>query len=124
MALFWISYASVVNASEWAKSYYFKDEVNGWPDSEADSVLQTDDGGYILAGTVRAPNSYIWVSKIDSEGKVLWRKGFDMAPSGGWVPVDKACCLRKTADGGYIVAGRLKIDKDNWRDDMFVLKLN
>ncbi len=120
-ALAWVSFPSLVSASGWAKSYYLKDEVNLWPDSEVNSVLQTDDGGYILAGTVRAPKSYIWVSKLDSEGKVLWIKGFDE----GEINSMKACCLRKTADGGYIVAGKFRIDKeDNWRDNMFVLKLD
>ena len=127
VALIWSNTPTNAGTLTWAKSYYFTNpDLNQWSNIVANSILQTDDGGYIVAGTAFASNSCIWVSKLDDNGEISWLKGYDMSSYGGGIYVlnDKLNCIKKTADGGYILAGRIKIDGDNWSDDMFVLKLN
>jgi hypothetical protein len=49
------------------------------PENTGTSVVQTPDGGYILAGTVRSvnspfPDSDLFLVRTDSHGKELWRR--------------------------------------------------
>jgi len=64
------------------------------------SILQSSDGGYILAGVVCGyayPDFYLL--KTDASGNQLWSRTF-----GG--NLDDWCnCVQQTSDGGYILAG-------------------
>ena len=71
----------------------------------ANSIQQTTDGGYIVAGNTRfsgGTTSVAWVCKIDGSGNVVWEKAYDRGISGG----DFAYSIQQTTDGGYIVVGR------------------
>jgi hypothetical protein len=64
-------------------------------------VLQTADGGYILAGTVSSasdPSLDAYILKTDESGNQQWDNSF------GGAEDDQIRCIRETA-GGYIVAG-------------------
>lgn len=72
------------------------------------SVQQTADGGYIVAGYTNSNNGDVsgrrgsydyWVVKLDSAGTITWQKCL-----GGTVS-DYGQSIRQTSDGGYIVAG-------------------
>lgn len=74
----------------------------------ANSIYQCFDGGYILAGQTRSTDIDFsdnhgsfdaWVIKLDSSGKVEWRKCF------GGTDEDGANSVIQTSDGGYAVAG-------------------
>ncbi len=85
------------------------------------SVQQTEDGGYILAGTTTTYfKGYLynfWVVKIASDGIIEWERSFGGADS------EWGYSIIQTDDGGYIVAG----DKFIWSDkayDFWVLKLS
>jgi hypothetical protein len=73
---------------------------------EADSVIQTSNGGYTLAGTTNSlsDETYIphdcWLVKTDSNGNMKWNKTYDN--DGG---SDGANSLVQTSDGGYTLAG-------------------
>jgi len=73
---------------------------------EADSVIQTSDGGYMLAGTTNSLSDEIyiphdcWLVKTDSNGNMEWNKTYDN--DGG---SDGANSLVQTSDGGYTLAG-------------------
>ncbi len=65
----------------------------------ADSIKQTSDGGYIMAGSTSAgSNTNIWLVKIDAIGNEEWNKTFG---TGGDIADD----VTQTSDGGYILFG-------------------
>jgi hypothetical protein len=93
--------------------YFIKTDVNGdtlWTktfggndDSDMDwgnSVVQTSDGGYIIAG-VTGSDRHLDVSfiKTDSNGDTLWTKAY------GGSGNDRGNSVAVTKDGGYIIAG-------------------
>jgi carbamoylphosphate synthase small subunit len=66
---------------DWQKKY----EV-GSSNSSAETVQQTTDGGYIVAGAASYIISFadlldnssadLWVAKLDSDGDIEWQKGY------------------------------------------------
>ncbi|MBD3232518.1 MAG: T9SS type A sorting domain-containing protein [candidate division Zixibacteria bacterium] len=82
----------------------------------AQSVHQTFDGGYILAGYSNNGDIDFYVVKIDSDGDAIWSGIYGQ--NGG--ADEFAFCVRQTLDGGYIVAGRTT----NNGDDFYLVKTN
>ena len=75
---------------------------------EAQSIQQTTDGGYIVAGNSASNDGDVtgnngmrdyWVVKLDTVGNINWQKSL-----GGSLN-DEAYSIQQTTDGGYIVAG-------------------
>jgi hypothetical protein len=96
---------------QWAKTY------GGAGDDRAYSVQQTSDGGYILAGETRsfgAGGSDIFLIKTDANGDVQWAKAY------GGTDNEWAYSVQQTSDGGYIVAGTMRISLTNY--DIFLIK--
>ena len=68
------------------------------------SIQQTTDDGYILAGDTKSFGAGFydnWVLKLDSNGNVIWQKTY------GGMSDDYTSSIQQTADGGYVVAGRI-----------------
>ena len=82
----------------WAKTYH----ATGAAET-ANSMKQTADGGYIVAGSTNSSgvpgHPHASVLKLDSLGNVVWQKTY-----GGTGP-DSASSIDQTTDGGYVVAG-------------------
>ncbi|MCK4829573.1 T9SS type A sorting domain-containing protein [bacterium] len=80
----------------WTKTY-------GDTDGDvAESVEQTFDGGYIVAGismSFGAGNGDYYLIKTDASGDSLWAKTY------GGLDIDWGFSVDQTADSGYIVAG-------------------
>ncbi len=73
-------------------------------------VIQTSDGGYMLAGDHGATfNSYrdMFFVKTDSNGDTLFTRTF-----GGYAG-ESATCIIQTADGGYLAAGQFSDNTGN-----------
>jgi len=82
---------------QWSKVFGGSYAENG------NSVIQTSDGGYIVAGktvTYGAGNSDVYLVKTDSSGNVMWTKTF------GGTDGDEARSIQQTDDGGYIIVGK------------------
>jgi hypothetical protein len=75
------------------------------------NVIQTADGGYMVAGSTQSltpsgnvsqpTNGYtdFWVLKLDSSGTILWDARY------GGSGVDNLYSMQSTSDGGYILTG-------------------
>jgi len=107
--------------------------IGGTNNDEINSVENTADGGYIIAGSAKSndgdvsgnhsSNYDIWVVKTDADGTIAWQKTY------GGTNSDTAANIRNTADGGYIVTGTtfssegdLTANKGN--GDIWVLKIS
>jgi uncharacterized delta-60 repeat protein len=110
---FWVLKLNSGGAVSWQKSY------GGAEADSANSIQQTGDGGYIVAGytySFGAGNSDFWVLKLDSNGTVDWERRY------GGAEADSATSIQQTSDG-YIVAGATySFGAGNM--DFWVLKLN
>jgi hypothetical protein len=95
---------------QWAKTY------GGIDRDWAESVQQTSDGGYIVAGyTGSFGGSDIFLIKTDANGNIIWAKTY------GGTNRDDAYSVRQTSDGGYILAGETwSLGAGKW--DVFLIK--
>ena len=73
------------------------------------SIQQTSDGGFIVAGQSSSNNenvtgnhggSDVWIVKLNNNGNIQWQKCLGGSNS------ENAECIQQTSDGGYIVAGQ------------------
>ena len=119
---------------EWKKT------LGGSYGDGAESIQQTDDGGYIVAGytcsndgDVDGNHGYcdFWVVKLDENGTIQWQKCL------GGRYLDLAYSIQQTSDGGYIVVGETRSndgDVSGWhggydengdpKPDMWIVKLD
>jgi len=80
----------------WKKTYGGSEWERG------NSVQQTADGGYVIAGrtySFGAGNCDVWLIKTDANGDTLWTRTY------GGSGADGGYSVRQTSDGGYIIAG-------------------
>lgn len=85
----------------------------------ARSVLQTPDGGYIIAGFTYSYGSFgdIWLIKTDHTGQTMWIKSY------GGVREDYGYDVKLTSDGGYIIVG-YTMSQGNGDKDIWLIKTN
>jgi uncharacterized delta-60 repeat protein len=110
----WVLKLNSTGGVDWQKLY------NGSNYDEADSVQQTADGGYIVAGytySFGAGNDDVWVLKLNATGGTEWQKSY------GGSGYDGARSVQQTSDGGYVVAGFTSSFGVS-SDDIWILKLN
>jgi len=92
----------------------------GGPESEiGNSLIQTSDGGYAIAGSISigAGEKDVYVTKLDVNGNLQWTKTIG-GPKG-----DEGYSLIQTSDGGYAIAGYTKsFGAGDW--DVYVVKLD
>ncbi|MGB9854462.1 MAG: hypothetical protein ACPLRY_06640 [Candidatus Bathyarchaeales archaeon] len=102
---FWLLKLDADGNIEWEKTYGTEAEF----ESFANDMLQTEDGGFLLAGMGKpwpnfiGPNGTLFnLLKVDAEGNVEWERTY------GTKTIEApfvAMSVVKTGDGGYAVAG-------------------
>ena len=121
---FWILKISPQGEIQWQKS------MGGSEDEWAESVQQTSDGGYIVAGHTFSDDGDVsgkhggfdvWVVKTDTQGNIQWQKCY------GGSGADRAFSVRQTNDDGYIIAGHTYSDDadvsgNHGENDYWVIK--
>ncbi|MBB6369252.1 T9SS type A sorting domain-containing protein [Chryseobacterium shigense] len=99
---YWIVKLDTSGNIQWQKS------LGGSSNDSAQSIQQTSDGGYVVAGYSMSANGDVtgnhggsdyWIVKLDISGNIQWEKSF------GGSGEDEAMSIQQTGDGGYIVAG-------------------
>lgn len=124
---FWIAKLDMIGAIEWEKFY------GGNKADVANSVQQTVDGGYIVAGASESTDADVtgnhgvidaWILKLSPGGGIEWKNSYGGSAS------DHAQSIIQTSDGGYIFAGITTSNDgdlsgigDSYRK-MWVVKLN
>ena len=111
---FWIIKLGLTGEIEWQKTY------GGSDVDYAQSIQQTDDGGYIVAGSTRsfgAGDMDFWVLKLDSTGAIEWQKTY------GGSDYEWLSSIQQTDDGGYIAAGSTESFGADGENDIWILKL-
>ena len=89
-------------------------------DDGARSVVQTEDGGYLLAGcteSVGAGQGDVFLVRTDADGRELWSRTY------GGTGLDQAFSVQQTADKGFVVAG-LTQSFGAGEDDVYLIKTN
>jgi len=101
---------------QWARVY-----SNRSLDDEPSDVIETSDGGYLVVGGAQPGSgltNVILVMKINSSGALQWVRWF-----GDTIYQDQAYSVKRTSDGGYIVAGRTG-SYGFGNADIFLMKLD
>ncbi len=99
---FWVVKLDNTGVLQWQKT------LGGSGDDNANSIQQTSDGGYIVAGLTNSNDGDVtgnhggydsWVVKLTSTGAMQWQRAFGGSAS------DNAISIQQTSDGGYVVGG-------------------
>lgn len=88
---FWLVRTDSMGNTEWNRTY------GGEGEDVANSVIQTSDNGYALAGRSAFD---LWVVKTDSAGNMQWNKTYGSSDGSS-----EASSIMQTGDGGYAIAG-------------------
>jgi hypothetical protein len=125
---FWILKLDPSGTVTWQKTY---SSYNDWGvrSDSANSIQQTADGGYMVAGSSNDQDEFgddydFWILKLDANGDITWQKRYL------WYDWIFTHSIQQTLDGGYIVTGELwnfylqPNPPNRFDSDIFVLKLN
>lgn len=98
----WMIKVDPIGEKQWDKTFGGSGEDVGY------SVIQTRDGGYVIAGTTKSygiGNEYLWLIRTDPNGTRMWDRTF-----GGFVSSsgDGAWSVNETKDGSYIITGYVR----------------
>jgi len=111
---YWFLKFNASKELEWQKTY------GGSADDRANSVIQTNDGGYAVVGKSKSGDGDVlenagyddfWITKLDVNGSVSWVQSFGY--SGSDVPYS----IIQTNDQGYLLSGVLDVSASNGQGD-------
>jgi len=122
----WVVKLNSLGDIEWQKC------LGGTNSDYANSIQQTSDGGFIVAGLTYSYDGDVsgnhgysdyWVVKLNSSGNIEWQKCL------GGTNDDWAYSIQQTSDGGFIVAGETgsndgDVSGNQEGDGAWVVKLN
>jgi len=121
----WVVKLTPAGAIEWQRC------LGGSLYDPAYAILQTADGGYILAGQTTSNDGVVsgnhgssdaWIVRLTREGGIDWQRCF------GGLSLDSAASIRQTGDGGYAFIGSTSSNDGNVTGnhgarDVWVVKL-
>lgn len=123
---YWVIKLDSEGNLEWEQNY------GGWSSDKAESIYQTNDGGYVVAGSSFSDNKDIaennggldfWILKLDSLGYIDWERNY-----GGsyW---EWANTVIQDRDGNIIVAGQTgssdkDVESNKGAQDLWIIKIN
>jgi len=96
----------------WEQTFGGANDEVGW------DVQNTDDGGYIVVGSIGSYSNYendIYLIKTDQNGQELWSQTF------GGAGDEVGRSIQKTDDGGYIIVGSSS-SYGNGENDVYLIK--
>jgi predicted secreted protein len=111
---FWVIKLDKQGNIVWDRTYGGSEDDFLW------SILQTNDGGYAVAGNTAskgAGGEDFWVIKLDKQGNIVWDRTY------GGSSYDIVNSLIQTTDGGYAIAGDTA-SKGAGKVDTWVIKLD
>jgi len=122
----WIVGLDATGGIEWQKCF------GGTGDDQANSMIRTEDGGYLIGGYTNSTDGNVsgnhgdydaWILKLDADGNLIWQQCL------GGTGDDGAQFVTLDSDGGYLVAGYTDSDdgdvSGNHGDyDAWILKLD
>jgi len=121
---YWIVKLNKAGNIQWQKC------LGGSDDEYAQSIQQTSDGGYIVAGQTDSGDVFgnlgfedSWIVKLNNNGELQWQKYL------GGSRDDSAESIQQTKDGGYIVAGQSNsnngdVSGNHGEADVWIVKLD
>jgi hypothetical protein len=101
-------------------SSHFCKAIGGKKEDGGISLIQTSDGGYVIAGATRSFGAGDWdvyVVKLDANGNLQWTKTI------GGPETEEGNPLIQTSDGGYVIAGATNSSGAGYVD-FYVVKLD
>jgi hypothetical protein len=111
---FWLVKTDFGGEEEWNRTY------GGYHIDYARSLVQTDDGGYALAGETNSFGSGLadlWFIKTDANGTLLWSSMW------GGASGDGAWSIVQTSDGEFVMAGHTS-SFGGGKEDFLIVKTN
>ena len=111
---YWLLKTNEYGDSLWSRTF------GGIEDDVCNSVRQTSDEGYILAGYTKSFGSGeydFWIIKTDENGDSVWSK--TLGGEGG----ESCHSVQQTSDEGYILAGLIYPFPTGWMD-FWLVKMN
>ncbi len=123
---FWLTKLDVNGNLQWQKT------LGGSGHDNAHSVIQTRDGGFVVAGDTYSNDGDVsgnhgnfdgWVVKMDAAGVLLWTKCY------GGTGIDDIQSIQQTSDGGYIMTGYTTstdgdVNGHHGAEDLWVVKID
>jgi len=123
---YWVIKIDDTGALQWQTS------LGGTQNDAANSIQQTADSGYIVAGASNSVDGDVtgnhgdndfWITKLSKAGALQWQKSM------GGAGADLAYSVQQTADSGYVVAGASDsssgdVTGNHGEDDYWVVKLS
>ncbi len=103
----WLVKTSSSGRLQWSKTYGLGD---------ANSLIQTSDGGYAIAGQTLNPNSYYLLIKADSSGNLDWNTTYYHMDE------NFLCAVAQTSDNGYALGGWIWLRSNGGGPNMAITK--
>lgn len=103
----WLVKTNSSGGLQWSKTY---------GPGDANSLIQTSDGGYAIAGQTLNPNSYYLLIKADSSGNQEWNKTYYHMDE------NFLCTVAQTSDSGYALGGWIWLRSNGGGPNMAITK--